>query len=193
MTVYVVSGMHRSGTSMMMAAMRAGGMDVLYDPDREGLNVRYQSHGYEPNPSGFWEITSERYMDDRWLRWLAANGHCKAVKIQYKGLSMLPKGEWNIAFMERDPREIKESMEAWFTQSLMPPWFVEWYPEVIAHIKGILQARSDITWRPMQYRAVVENPVRMIGDLGWPIDVEKAAAVVEDRFCRHRVENFAAA
>lgn len=47
MTIYIVSGLPRSGTSMMMLMLKEGGIDLCYD-DNLKPNIA--------NPNGFFEL-----------------------------------------------------------------------------------------------------------------------------------------
>ncbi len=95
----IVSGLPRSGTSMMMRALEAGGLAPLLD------NVRKAD---EDNPKGYYEFepVKKTKEDPSWLR--LAQG--KVVKMVYRLLYDLPEDyEYRVVFMERDMREILES------------------------------------------------------------------------------------
>jgi hypothetical protein len=94
--ITVVSGLPRSGTSMMMQMLIAGGMPAITDglrsPDAD-------------NPRGYFELEAVKRLktDSLWLA--AARGH--AVKV----ISMLlyelpPDHEYRVIFMRRDMDEI---------------------------------------------------------------------------------------
>lgn len=54
---YVVTGLGRSGTSMMMHCLHLGGMSVVYDPD-------YLPYSIEFNPDGYYEVPGHIDLDD---------------------------------------------------------------------------------------------------------------------------------
>jgi len=100
--VTIVSGLPRSGTSMMMQMLEAGGLPILTDGERAAD---------ESNPRGYYEFERAKgLMQDRtWLR--EARG--KAVKIVAQLLPLLPGADregrpfaYRVVFMERDLREI---------------------------------------------------------------------------------------
>jgi broad-specificity NMP kinase len=97
--ITVVSGLPRSGTSMMMNMLKAGGVEVLTDSQREAD---------EDNLHGYLEYEQVKQLD-RDASWLgAAEG--KAVKI----ISMLirhlpPDHEYRIIFIHRDISEVLAS------------------------------------------------------------------------------------
>ena len=98
--VVVVSGLPRSGTSMMMSALAEGGMDLLTDQ----LRVADAN-----NPMGYYEFERVKKLPKGDINWLhSAEG--KAVKIISALLSYLPSSsKYRVIFMERDLDEILAS------------------------------------------------------------------------------------
>jgi hypothetical protein len=100
--ITVVSGLPRSGTSLMMQMLSAGGGIVLTD-DHRPPNV--------DNPRGYFEFEPVKNLrqDASWL--LLARGKC--VKIITQLLFELPKTEtYHILIMQRDVNEVLASQEA---------------------------------------------------------------------------------
>src|SRR6478736_4419274 len=101
--VTVVSGLPRSGTSMMMQMLAAGGLPILTD------NVRAPD---ESNPRGYLEYEAVKRLrtDHSWLQ--QARGH--AVKIIHLLLRELPidgRFQYRVLFVERPIAEIIESQQ----------------------------------------------------------------------------------
>ncbi len=99
--VIIVSGLPRSGTSMMMQMLAAGGMPVLADEARQAD---------EDNPRGYYELEAVKKLrqDQSWLN--QANG--KAVKLVAQLLPNLPLGRpYRVVFMERPLGEILASQK----------------------------------------------------------------------------------
>jgi hypothetical protein len=97
--VTVVSGLPRSGTSMMMRMLRAGGLPLLTD----GLRT-----ADEDNPEGYFEFEPVKSLetDATWLP--AARG--KVVKVISELLPRLPKTEeYRVLFMMRKVEEVLAS------------------------------------------------------------------------------------
>ncbi len=98
--VVIVSGLPRSGTSMMMKMLVEGGlpavMDSLRQPD-------------EDNPNGYFEIESSKSLKEGNNKWLySAQG--KVVKVISYLLEFLPDDlSYDIIFMERELSEILAS------------------------------------------------------------------------------------
>jgi tetratricopeptide (TPR) repeat protein len=98
-TITIVSGLPRSGTSMMMQALEAGGMTLLTD------HARRADDG---NPRGYYEYEKSKtlWRDCAWL--LEAKG--KALKVIAQLVSFLPPGlHYKFIFMEREIREVLSS------------------------------------------------------------------------------------
>jgi len=99
MAIVVVSGLPRSGTSMLMQMLEAGGMPVLTD------GIRAPD---EDNPRGYFEIEKVKQLrrDTSWL----GQAEGKAVKIVYSSLYDLPADRsYKLIFMRRDLQEVLAS------------------------------------------------------------------------------------
>ena len=97
--ITIVSGLPRSGTSLMMQMLEAGGMPVLTDGIRDAD---------EDNPRGYYELEAvKRTKDDpAWLH--GAPG--KVVKMIYLLLYDLPTTyNYRIIFMRRPLSEVVAS------------------------------------------------------------------------------------
>jgi len=98
--ITVVSGLPRSGTSMMMSALQKGGMPLLADNFRKA----------DPNnPKGYFEFERVKKLPKRDFGWMdTAQG--KAVKIISALLAYLPEHyQYKVIFLERDMDEILAS------------------------------------------------------------------------------------
>ena len=97
----IVSGLPRSGTSMMMRMLEAGGMEVVVD------NLRTAD---EDNPAGYYEFepVKKTKQDTSWID--EARG--KAVKMVYRLLYDLPVGySYRVIFMRRKIEEVLASQK----------------------------------------------------------------------------------
>jgi hypothetical protein len=96
-TIIVVSGLPRSGTSMMMKMLAEGGLPILTDSIR-GMD--------EDNPNGYFEYELVKQLADGNGKWLA-DADWKVVKIISQLLEYLPSEHtYKVIFMERDIKEI---------------------------------------------------------------------------------------
>jgi hypothetical protein len=97
--VTVVSGVPRSGTSLMMQMLAAGGVELLADSDRSP-DV--------DNPRGYFEFTPVRRLRDEASWFPEALG--RAVKVIYALLKAVPDDiPARIVFMQRDLGEVVAS------------------------------------------------------------------------------------
>ncbi|MFC2085810.1 hypothetical protein ACFLRO_01215, partial [Bacteroidota bacterium] len=100
-TITVVSGLPRSGTSMMMQMLDKGGLEPFVDDKREAD---------ENNPRGYYEHEAVKSLA-RNKQWLPqAEG--KVVKVIANLLTHLPANfHYRVIFMERDITEIVTSQK----------------------------------------------------------------------------------
>lgn len=99
--VIVVSGLPRSGTSMMMHILQAGGINLLIDDKRPA------DHN---NPNGYFEFEKVKSLekDNSWI----ADCQGKAIKILFHLLNFLPKDlHYKVIFMQRDLNAILASQD----------------------------------------------------------------------------------
>lgn len=99
--VVIVSGLPRSGTSMVMRMIRAGGLEVVSDGVRGGN---------EDNPHGYFEHERIKSLADgnaeRWLK--SCRG--RALKVVSPLLKHLPRElNYQVIFIERDLEEVLDS------------------------------------------------------------------------------------
>jgi len=100
--ITIVSGLPRSGTSMMMKVLEAGGMEIFTDNERTAD---------EDNPKGYYELEEVKALkegDDSWVK----NAPGKAVKVISSLLEFLPSDyKYKIVFMRREIAEILASQK----------------------------------------------------------------------------------
>jgi len=98
--IIVVSGLPRSGTSMMMKMLAEGGLPTVVDALRQAD---------EDNPNGYFEIEASKSLKDGEKKWLyAAQG--KVVKVISYLLEFLPDDlSYDVIFMEREISEVLAS------------------------------------------------------------------------------------
>ena len=108
--ITVVSGLPRSGTSLMMQLLSAAGRAALTDGKRDDD---------EDNPLGYFELEQARELakDASWIP--QARG--KVVKIVAQLLPFLPPGQhYNVVFMERNMAEVIASQNAMLARQGRP-------------------------------------------------------------------------
>ena len=186
-SVVVVSGLPRSGTSMAMKMLEAGGLEVVSD----GLRV-----ADDDNPKGYFE--DERVKDlaknpDRsWLR--STRG--RAIKIISFLLKDLPAdNNYRVVFMQRSLREVLASQEKMLTHrgeedESQDSRMEEVYTEHLRTVRFMLGYRRHFETLMLDHRRTLEQPAeaaRRLNDfLGGSLDVEAMAAVVDPSLYRNR-------
>jgi hypothetical protein len=103
----IVSGLPRSGTSMMMRMLECGGMPVLVDHERKPD---------EDNPAGYYEFEPVKTTkaDPNWLK----NSEGKAVKMVYRLLYDLPSDRsYRVLFMRRKTEEVLASQRVMISRN----------------------------------------------------------------------------
>jgi hypothetical protein len=185
--IIVVSGLPRSGTSMAMKMLEAGGLEVVTD----GLRT-----ADEDNPKGYYEDERVKALgetaDKSWL----ADARGKAVKIISFLLKDLPPSyNYKVLFMRRDLEEVLAS------QAKMLKHRGEADEADDAAMRDHFQ---NHLWRAnywlrhypcfdsldVDYRAVLANPrteaERIARFLGGGLDVAKMVTVVDEALYRNR-------
>lgn len=189
---YIVSGIHRSGTSMMMKCLIDGGITPIVSEYREMRMRANDSENYKLNPEGFYEVGQENYMR---LGYTTELPDEICVKIQAIGLPILSadKEGYKIIFMRRDPEAIKRSyiksfgQKGWDRDYGDKDW-LEYYHHLTTGVIDIMNMRSDVDLLEIDYNSVVDEPfeeMRKIKDFGVPINVVKSALVPNKEYRRN--------
>lgn len=187
--IYLVSSFHRSGSSMMMEALAAGGMDASWDSEQDALNALWGRDGYRPNPAGFFATRDDAFA---WPDFVPEYDG-KLVKCPFRRLLQLPQHDYRLIFMLRAPTEIRASMA---TATPLTSWSTNealtyLYSEVGGALQAKLVQRGDMDMLPVWYGDAVKQPLatfEAIADAGWPIDPQAAMAVVDPAQHRERVQ-----
>lgn len=187
--VYIVSGYPRSGTTMMMAALMAGGLPGEYSTTRNRMSASRADSDYTPNPDNeLYELDDWQYRDFGFP--LKYQGKLvKAVTMHARNLDVNPAGT-KVVFMRRNPEEIRQSFMAFFADKRAPSR--EQIENEVAWSLWQMRDRKSFDVVEMWYRDVLSAPyphMRTLVDLGWPIDAKAAAAAVDPSLLRYRVEH----
>lgn len=186
--IYIVSGYMRSGTSMMMDCLRAGGLDVAFNESRDKMNTTYGDAEYKPNLNGLYELTQEEYSRPNF----PDHYEGKAIKCLRNGLVLLKarnvSDPYKVIFMKRDFVEIQHSLEAFF--DYLPP--INVIENTVNRALGIALQRRDMDVTIINYRDVIDNPLiqfQLLQSKGIPIDIDAAVSVVDTALCRFKRES----
>ncbi|MHC4988717.1 MAG: sulfotransferase domain-containing protein [Planctomycetota bacterium] len=184
--VIIVSGLPRSGTSMMMKAIEAGGIEPLID------NIRKAD---EDNPKGYYEFEPVKKTNDdaSWLN--GASG--KAVKMVYRLLYDLPAGhDYRVIFMQRDLKEVLASQGKMLERSGKPGGGIAddqmeaLFAGELAKCEKWLAGQPNFNVLYINHRDMINDgpaQVRKINDfLDGGLDIDAMAAVVDPDLYRNR-------
>src|SRR5512138_302673 len=185
-TVVVVSGLPRSGTSMMMKMLAEGGLEVLTDSIRTAD---------EDNPNGYFELEVVKQLADGQREWLA-NADNKLVKVISALLEHLPpEHRYKVLFMERQIPEILASQRKMLerrneTSAISDAEMETQFREHLKAIKYWLARQPNMEVMYVDYNRMMASPdeycPRIVHFLGMPLDVEKMRSVPNEKLYRNR-------
>ena len=186
-TITIVSGLPRSGTSMMMQMLEAGGMAILTDGLREAD---------ADNPRGYYEFERLKQLpkgDHAWLE--EAQG--KAVKLIAALLEHLPPDHrYKVIFMRRRMEEVLTSQRRMLVRRGEDPdktddeELARLFEKHLRKVEAWLAAQPHVDVLDVDYNAVLADPAphvrRINAFLGGFLDVAAMVAVVDARLYRNR-------
>lgn len=160
--ITVVSGLPRSGTSLMMQILAAGGLPPLTDSMRQA-DI--------DNPRGYFEFGPATALD-RDQSWLpTARG--KAVKVVAQLLPYLPGNECvQVIMMRRDLREVVASQRAMLRRleraqaSLSDAELMETFARQLEAVRGQVAGRQNVRWLTVDFGQLLANPSEEVRRLG---------------------------
>jgi len=169
----------------MMRCLAAGGMEIAYTM-KQTNHVAF--HGYEPTPGGVYETAAYEFRRPDFIQAYDR----KVTKIPLHTLLDLPKYDYKLLFMLRDPESIRRSMLRYLPMALFWNEDLTWfYSQAVLVLLAELERRGDFSVYEIWYEGIIANPIlkfSQIRDFGFPIDVEKASAVVDARLERNNKE-----
>jgi hypothetical protein len=187
-TITIVSGLPRSGTSMMMKMLEAGGMEVVVD------NVRQAD---DDNPQGYYELERVKQIkqDTAWLD--SVQG--KAVKMVSMLLYDLPADRnYNILFMKRDIDEILVSQRIMLERkgegkNINDGEMKELFTRHLLEIAQWLYNQNNMRVLFVDYKDIIDNPrenARIINEhLGNCLITDDMVRAVDTSLYRQRCGN----
>jgi hypothetical protein len=182
---YIVSGLERSGTSLIMQILRAGGVPCAFDTASRPPD--------ENNPRGYFELEGGKIISR--LRdgvFPLADYRGRFIKITAYGMKFLPPGEYRVIYTERNIEEVLDSMEKMTgTRDADRAGTKAAFAKLNEMAKGQLAGRTDVVLLFVDYNAIVREPapeIRRIAEfLGAPgIDERAMAAAVDAKLHRNR-------
>ena len=185
--ITVVSGLPRSGTSMMMKMLEAGGLPPLTD------NLRTAD---EDNPKGYFEFERVKKMPDGDISWVE-DAQGKAVKVISALLEHLPPAySYRVLFMQRKIDEILASQNQMLVRSGKPTdqvsdeQLAEMYGKHLAKVKAWLDEQTNFSVNYLDYNAMLADPTKYARQVNQFLDnslnPQDMARVVDPNLYRQR-------
>lgn len=186
-TVTIVSGLPRSGTSMMMQMLEAGGMEIFTDKERTAD---------ESNPKGYYEHEAVKALKRNQSFMLDAEG--KVVKVIAQLLPNLRKDfRYQVIFMERDIMEVVRSQQKMLKrqgkrikEDVLPMHLVNQFNDTLKKVEKWAENSPNVEIKYISHRDIIDAPfmqAMIVNDfLEGGLAVEKMAEMVDGSLYRER-------
>jgi hypothetical protein len=188
--ITVVTGLPRSGTSLMMQILAAGGIPPLTD------NVRGPD---ESNPRGYFEFEPVKRLrsDQSWVK--QARGH--AVKIVHLLIRELPidsRLQYRVILMSRNMREILASqrvmLERQGKKSADETLLAQVYQAQLGELERWLHQREQFATLKIDYADLIRTPrvaaVKIDEFLSCDLNVDEMTKAIDPGLYRQRESPF---
>ena len=187
--VTVVSGLPRSGTSMLMKMLEAGGIPPLTD------NIRSAD---DDNPKGYYEFERVKAMDQGDTAWVS-DAQGKVVKVISALLKYLPADyQYKIIYVRRNMSEILASQRKMLIRRGEDPdkmddeQMAALFSKHVAQVEQWLKAQPNMSLLYVHYSDILSDPqpqIKRINEfLGGQLDTVQMAIVVDPNLYRNRQE-----
>jgi hypothetical protein len=188
--ITIVSGLPRSGTSMMMKMLEAGGLPPLTDHLRTAD---------EDNPKGYYEFERVKQLPKGDVAWLPeAQG--KVVKVIAALLPSLPGGyHYRVIFMQRAMPEVLASQRQMLIRRGEDPnkipddVLAKLFEKHLRQVNDWVSQQVNVERLDVNYNEMLKNPQPFIEQidafLGNQLDKAKMATVVDPALHRQRRES----
>jgi hypothetical protein len=185
-TITIVSGLPRSGTSMTMKMLEAGGIPPLTDHIRSAD---------DDNPKGYYEFERAKKLREGDTAWIPeADG--KAVKVIGALLvHMPPDYEYRVLFMRREMSEILASQAKMLENrgedsKVDDETMAALFSKHVIEVEEWMDSQSNLEYIDVDYNAMLADPtpyVQKINQfLGGELDETAMVAVVDPKLYRQR-------
>jgi hypothetical protein len=186
--ITIVSGLPRSGTSLMMQMLAAGGMSALSDGERKADT---------DNPKGYleWERIKQLPKDPT----LISEAEGKVVKVISQLILSLPDGhEYKIVFMQRPmPEVLKSQDEMLKRRGTYEPGgnmaaMEQLFQRHLIEVNRWLAVKQNTKVLRIHYHRVLREPQavaeEVAGFIGVPLDIAAMTAQVDGSLYRNRMK-----
>jgi hypothetical protein len=186
--ITIVSGLPRSGTSLMMQMLDAGGLPVLSDGERKADT---------DNPKGYleWERIKQLPKDPS----LIAEAEGKVVKVISQLILSLPAShEYRVLLMQRPLPEVLKSQDEMLRRrgnadsNADTSAIEEAFQRHLIEVNKWLAGKSNVQVLRVHYHRVLREPKAVAGEiaafLGVPLDIEAMVRQVDGNLYRNRMK-----
>jgi hypothetical protein len=185
--IVLVSGLPRSGTSMMMKMLEAGGLPALTD------NLRTADIS---NPKGYYEFERVKKLKEADVAWLE-DARGRSVKVISALLEHLPPSyNYKVIFMLRNIAEVLASQKKMLisrgepTDKVSDEQMADLYKKHLAHIKAWLSRQPNFTVYYADYNQIVANPLDHLQNiaafLNQQVEIQPMLKVIDPDLYRQR-------
>ncbi len=186
--IVVVSGLPRSGTSMMMKMLLAAGLEIVTDEIRAAD---------EDNPKGYFELERVKDLDKSGDKtWLKAH-RGKVVKVISFLLKDLPDDNaYKVVFMRRSLDEVVASQNKMLVRRGEPTdpasdaEMIERYRTHLRRTEALIGGRKNFRWLDVSYNEILGDPrgpaERVARFLGGRLSVDRMVEAVDASLYRNR-------
>ena len=189
--IILVTGLPRSGTSMMMKMLEAGGLKIMTDSERTA-DI--------DNPKGYFEYERIKDLEKETDKSYVRQGRGKALKVISFLIKDLPDdNDYRVIFMRRDLGEVIASQNKMIQRlgtedsSAQEEAMKEAYRNDIVRTRLLCKNRPNFELIEVNYSATVGNPTETASVvnafLGGSLDEEAMRAAVDGSLYRNRASN----
>lgn len=186
--IVIVSGLPRSGTSLMMKMLHAGGLPVWTDGIREAD---------DQNPNGYYELERIKELDKRLEKGWIREGRGRAVKVISSLLEHLPDdNNYRVILMHRHLDEVLASQRAMLTRrgeatgAEDDATLKTAYELHVRRVRHLLKTDPSFTLLEVGYADVIADPAaaaaRVDAFVGGGLDTARMAAAADPKLYRNR-------
>ena len=184
--IIIVSGLPRSGTSMMMKMLNEGGLQIMTDEHRRAD---------EDNPNGYFELEAVKQLPEGNFVWLQdATG--KVTKVISSLLEYLPSTySYKVIFMEREIKEILTSQQKMLANrneisNVDEAEMEQKFQNHLAAVKAWLVRQSNVEALYVNFNALMADPKplcnRISDFLSVSLDINRMLSVPNKQLYRNR-------
>jgi hypothetical protein len=189
--IVVVSGLPRSGTSMLMNMLEAGGMSIMSDAVREA-DI--------DNPKGYFEYERVKHLEKEEDKSYVRQGRGKVLKVISFLLKDLPDdNDYRVIFMRRDLNEVLASQNKMIDRLgtedtvAQDEAMKEAYRNDIVRTRLMCRKKPNFELIEVHYKSTVEDPAgtaaRVNAFVGGQLDENAMRAAVDASLYRNRSRN----